>query len=123
MTSTLTNRDTFLAQLLTLITPPATPQLLELRTQATGYLQEETIPTTSSEEWRFTNLTPLLSQTFTAPGVDVPPVDLDGLVIPEAIDTRLVFVNGIYAPSLSSLAHLPAGVFIGNLAADRKSVV
>jgi Fe-S cluster assembly protein SufD len=117
MTSTLTNRDTYLAQLLALTPPPATPQLLELRTQAVGYLQEQTIPTTSSEEWRFTNLTPLLSQTFTVPAAHVPPVDLNGLVIPEAIDTRLVFVNGIYAPLLSSLARLPAGVFIGDLAA------
>jgi Fe-S cluster assembly protein SufD len=115
MTSTLNNRDTYLSKLLT--TPPPNPQLQELRIQAVGYLQEQTIPTTSDEEWRFTNLTPLLNQSFTAPSVEVPSIDLDGLVIPEASDTRLVFVNGIYAPLLSSLAYLPVGVFIGNLAA------
>ncbi|WP_310488615.1 Fe-S cluster assembly protein SufD [Chamaesiphon sp. VAR_69_metabat_338] len=115
MTPTINNRDTYLSKLLT--TPPPNPQLQELRTQAAGYLQEQTIPTTNDEEWRFTNLTPLLSQTFTAPPVAVPAVDLDGLVIPEASEARLVFVNGIYAPLLSSLANLPVGVFIGNLAA------
>ena len=117
MTSTLTNRDTYLAQLLALIPPPATPQLLELRTQAAGYLQEETIPSNKNEEWRFTDLSPLLAQQFATPSTQVSPVNIDGFIIPEAVDTRLVFVNGIYAPLLSSLVNSPAGVFIGNLAA------
>jgi Fe-S cluster assembly protein SufD len=117
MTSILTNRDTYLAQLLALTPPPATPQLLELRTQAAGYLQEETLPSNKDEEWRFTNLSPLLAQQFVLPSSQLPPVNINGLILPEAADTRLVFVNGTYAPLLSSLANLPAGVFIGNLAA------
>ncbi len=116
MTSTINNRDTYLAQLIPL-TPPPNPQLQDLRTQAAGYLQEETIPTNKNEEWRFTNLSPLLEQTFAAPSQQLPPVSIDDLAIPEAAQSRLVFVNGIYAPLLSSLANLPAGVFIGNLAA------
>jgi Fe-S cluster assembly protein SufD len=117
MTSTLTNRDTYLAQLLALIQPPATPQLLELRTQAAGYLQEETIPSNKNEEWRFTDLSPLLAQQFVHPSTQLSPVNIDRFIVPEAVDTRLVFINGIYAPLLSSLMNLPAGVFIGNLAA------
>jgi Fe-S cluster assembly protein SufD len=117
MTSTLTNRDTYLAQLLALTSPPATPQLLELRTQAAAYLQEETIPSNKDEEWRFTDLSPLLAQQFALPSPQLPQVNIHGLILPEAADTRLVFINGIYAPLLSSLANLPAGVFIGNLAA------
>ncbi len=113
MTPTIDNRDTYLTQLLT--TPPANPQLQELRTQATGYLQEETIPSNKDEEWRFTDLSPLLAQTFTAPAARVPAIDINGLVIPEATNTRLVFLNGIYAPQVSSIANLPAGVFIGNI--------
>jgi Fe-S cluster assembly protein SufD len=113
MTPTTKNCHT-LSQLL--ITPPANPQLQQLRTQATGYLQEETIPTSKNEEWKFTDLSPLLSQTFTAPSPQIPPVNIHGLILPEAPDTRLVFVNGIHAPQYSSLK-LPTGVFIGNLAA------
>ena len=116
MTSTINNRDTYLAQLIPL-TPPPNPQLQDIRSQAAGYLQEETIPTNKNEEWRFTNLSPLLEQTFVAPSQQLPPVSIDDLAIPEAAQSRLVFVNGIYAPLLSSLAHLPAGVFVGNLAA------
>jgi Fe-S cluster assembly protein SufD len=99
------------------LTPPANPQLQDIRTQAAAYLQEETIPTNKNEEWRFTNLSPLLAQTFAAPSTQIPPVNINGLVIPEAPDSRLVFVNGIYAPQYSSIANLPAGVFVGNLAA------
>jgi Fe-S cluster assembly protein SufD len=99
------------------LTPPANPQLQDIRTQAAAYLQEETIPTNRNEEWRFTNLSPLLAQTFAAPSEQLPSVNINGLVIPEAPDSRLVFVNGIYAPEYSSIANLPAGVFIGNLAA------
>jgi Fe-S cluster assembly protein SufD len=116
MTSTINNRDTYLTQLIPL-TPPPNPQLQDIRTQAAGYLQEETIPTNKNEEWRFTNLSPLLEQTFAAPSQQLPPVSIDDFAIPEAAQSRLVFVNGIYAPLLSRLADLPAGVFIGNLAA------
>jgi Fe-S cluster assembly protein SufD len=115
MTPTLNNRDTYLAKLLT--TPPVNPQLQDIRTQAAGYLQEETIPSSKDEEWRFTDLSPLLAQTFTTPTAQIPPVNINGLIIPEAANTRIVFVNGNYAPHLSSINNLPAGVFSGNLAA------
>jgi Fe-S cluster assembly protein SufD len=113
MTPTTKNCHT-LSQLL--IPPPANPQLQQLRTQATGYLQEETIPTSKNEEWKFTDLSPLLAQTFTAPNPQIPPVNINGLILPEAPDTRLVFVNGIHAPQYSSIK-TPTGVFVGNLAA------
>ncbi len=113
MTPTTKNCHT-LSQLL--ISPPANPQLQQLRTQATGYLQEETIPTSKNEEWKFTDLSPLLAQTFTAPNQQIPPVNIHGLILPEAPDTRIIFVNGIYAPQHSSLK-LPTGVFVGTLAA------
>jgi Fe-S cluster assembly protein SufD len=99
------------------LTPPANPQLQDIRTQAIGYLQEETIPTNKNEEWRFTNLSPLLAQNFAAPSQQLPLVNINGLVIPEAPNSRLVFVNGSYAPQYSSIANLPTGVFVGNLAA------
>jgi Fe-S cluster assembly protein SufD len=113
MTPTLKNSHT-LSQLL--IPPPANPQLQHLRTQASGYLQEETIPSNKDEEWRFTDLSPLLTQTFTAPNPQIPLVNIHGLILPEAANTRLTFVNGIYAAQYSSL-NLPTGVFVGNLAA------
>jgi Fe-S cluster assembly protein SufD len=43
---------------------------------------------------------------------------LDPFRLPGEIAARLVFVNGIFAPELSSLAELPAGVTAGSLAAE-----
>ncbi|NEQ87885.1 MAG: Fe-S cluster assembly protein SufD, partial [Moorea sp. SIO2I5] len=52
----------------------------------------------------------------TAVAVDTSTLDISPVVLPEAVNSRLVFVNGIYAPELSSVAGLPEGVFVGNLA-------
>ncbi|AOX00484.1 Fe-S cluster assembly protein SufD [Moorena producens PAL-8-15-08-1] len=91
--------------------------LQELSNHARGIAQELAIPTTKDEEWRFTDLSPLLQETFEAAvAVDTSTLDISPVVLPEAINSRLVFVNGIYAPELSSVAGLPEGVFVGNLA-------
>jgi Fe-S cluster assembly protein SufD len=112
------NRDAYLAELLKVIAAPATSRsyLQELRTHAIGFLQEETIPSNKDEEWRFTDLSSILNYHFVTPAQPVPPVNIHGLILPEAANTRLVFVNGIYAPELSSI-ELPTGVFVGDLAA------
>ncbi len=43
--------------------------------------------------------------------------DISSLTLPEAANSRLVFVNGVYAPELSAIADLPAGVVVSNLTA------
>ncbi|NEQ13415.1 MAG: Fe-S cluster assembly protein SufD, partial [Moorea sp. SIO3E2] len=91
--------------------------LQELSNHARGIAQELAIPTTKDEEWRFTDLSPLLQETFEAAlAFDTSTLDISPVVLPEAMNSRLVFVNGIYAPELSSVAGLPEGVFLGNLA-------
>jgi Fe-S cluster assembly protein SufD len=88
-------------------------QAAQARFQATGF------PSSREEDWRFNNLTPLTSASFPlAPGGGA--VTLDELVpfqyaIPGA--SSLVFVNGCFAPELSSWGSLPAGVTVRNLAA------
>ncbi len=89
--------------------------LPQVREKAAAWVQELAIPTKQDEDWRFTDLSPLLQVEFQAPT----PVKLDqdamaSLVLPEAEQSRVVFVNGVYAPSLSSLEKLD-GVFVGNL--------
>jgi Fe-S cluster assembly protein SufD len=116
--STPKNRDAYLAELLKVIAAPATSKsyLQELHTHALGFLQEETIPSNKDEEWRFTDLSPILNYHFTNPNPELPPVNINGLILPETANTRLIFVNGNYAPELSSI-ELPTGVFVGNLTA------
>jgi Fe-S cluster assembly protein SufD len=76
-----------------------------------------TVPTTRDEEWRFTDLSPLTRQQFETAAAAPPlaPADIERFVLPEAA-ARLVFVDGIYAPALSFVGGLPAGIEAGTLA-------
>ena len=91
----------------------AAPGLSALRARRAAQLQSLALPTTRDEEWRFTDLSLLLRHTYSA-AIDTPAVTLAALepwLLPEAAASRLVFVNGVYAPHLSVHA-LPAGVHI-----------
>ena len=108
MTITIPNRDNYLAKLLTTVSKSATADwLVALRKQSAAFLQEETIPSSKDEEWRFTSLKGLLAQDFVLPSGKAPG-DL------EPVAGRLVFVDGVYAPELSE-AHQTAGLFVGDL--------
>jgi Fe-S cluster assembly protein SufD len=114
MTKTI-DRDAYLTKLLASISPASHSVLQSLHAQAIGFLQEQKIPTTRDEEWRFTDLTPLLEWEFESASRDIPAIDLQDFNLPEAVNTRLVFVNGNYAANLSSVNNLPAGVSISSL--------
>lgn len=77
-----------------------------------------TVPTTRDEEWRFTDITPLVRVPFRAAGaVPRPPMaEISRFIAPEAA-VRLTFVNGRFAPELSANAGLPYGVVVTSLAA------
>ncbi|MBW4621214.1 MAG: Fe-S cluster assembly protein SufD [Cyanosarcina radialis HA8281-LM2] len=92
--------------------------LQEIRDRSTPIVRELAIPTTRDEEWRFTDLSSLLKVNFAAAKPTSPLPDISSLVLPEAAASRLVFVNGFYAPELSSVAGIPEGVFAGNLWAN-----
>ncbi len=90
--------------------------LLGLRERASQLVSELAIPSTKDEEWRFTDLSPLLQTSF-VPGtlakINTP--DIQPYLLSETENHRLVFVNGVYAPALSVVSGLPEGVVIGNL--------
>jgi Fe-S cluster assembly protein SufD len=97
---------------------PASPLawLNTLRAEALDRVGVLTVPTIRDEEWRFTDLTPLTKVTFQPAralarlaSADVEPFELD-----EAT-TRLVFVDGIHAPELSSIG-ANGGAMVANLA-------
>jgi len=69
--------------------------LEEVRDRAQSLARQFTLPTTRDEEWRFTDLSSL-QVTFQASAQKVElPTDVSAL-IPEAGNSRLVFVNGVY---------------------------
>ncbi len=95
--------------------------LSALHARAKGRSAVLSLPTTRDEEWRFTDLSPFAQTTFvTAPGTlsrQLVPDDIDGFTVEEA-QTRLVFVDGIYAPALS-VQHDHKGIVIADMQSAR----
>ncbi|QLE57586.1 Fe-S cluster assembly protein SufD [Nostoc sp. TCL26-01] len=115
LTSALLDRDADLVGLLNQVSTPVTEGWLqEIRNSAANWVRHSTIPSTREEEWRFTDLSQLRRVEFHRP------VETwrDGVeTLGDGVETsvRLVFVNGVYAPTLSTTSDLPAGVIVGNL--------
>lgn len=93
--------------------------LRSLREQAMAQFAERGFPTTREERWKYTNVDPMLRRPFT------PAAKPTGALARASLDAaigdfpghRLVFVNGYYAPELSSGDALPQGAVAGGLAA------
>jgi Fe-S cluster assembly protein SufD len=91
--------------------------LAALRERGLARFSESGYPTTRLEDWKYTDLAPLARQTFALPAAAEPHAAaalaararLGGAV-------ELVFVNGHFAPALSSRAALPQGAVAGSLA-------
>jgi Fe-S cluster assembly protein SufD len=98
----------------------STPQpawLGPVRQAGAAYFSHLGFPTLKDEDWRFTNVAPLAKLAFK-------PVIAGGSVTAETVKSvtfgslaahRLVFVNGQFAPQLSSIGQLPAGITVKNL--------
>jgi len=91
-----------------LLATPRPAEWAELRQAAEARLATRDLPTTRDEDWKYTDLKALDGLAFTpAPSV---PVDISGLLLPEMVGTRQVFVNGHHAPHASCVSAVPAGV-------------
>ena len=94
--------------------------LRPLRQAGVARFAELGFPTSRDEDWRFTNVGPITKLPFkpaleTTDGVSA--TALEQLAFAALTGSRLVFVNGRFAPELSSVKSLPAGVRAGSLAA------
>ena len=92
--------------------------LASLRDEAFSCFDRLGFPTTRLEAWRFTNVAPIAGTTFVAATgeADYTRADLDALHLPRLGGPELVFVNGTFAPALSTTDGLPAGVRTRSLA-------
>jgi Fe-S cluster assembly protein SufD len=99
------------------------PWLAQLREQGFAQFAQAGFPTTSVEDWRFTNVAPIAKTAFRlAPQLE----EHELLAIRDRIESyqipgsaaRLVFVNGHFSPALSSATTLPPDVFATSLAAQ-----
>ena len=83
-----------------------TELLSPVRKNAMDYFAENGFPTTRNEDWKYTNLLPLLKEPFlpALPGQfgvqkDVVPFTIPGLKV-----NQLVFVDGVYSAAHSTVA-------------------
>jgi hypothetical protein len=99
--------------------------LQDLRDAATEYVLSSSFPTVKDEEWRFTDLSSVLQIPFHIPQSNQSKVKLADIIMPvknpDDLPLRLVFVNGFYAPDLSTVESLGFAEFAvsGALEEDR----
>lgn len=92
----------------TLLATPRPAEWADLRVAAETRLAGQSLPTTHSEDWKYTDLKALQQIAFEpAPQAKT---DISALLLPEMVGTRQVFVNGHHAPHLSCTSAVPAGV-------------
>ena len=98
---------------------PGPAWLRQARRAAAEWATGRGFPTRKDEDWRYTPLGPLLGVPFERPdaaaGRQVSLAEIERSSINGSI-ARITFVNGFFAPHLSSLTGLPAGVTVTNLA-------
>lgn len=78
--------------------------LKEMRQAAFSKFEKEGFPTVKNEEWKYTNIQPLVNKTYLLnEDVDVADLDLSKADIPELDAHRIVLINGQYVLAFSSL--------------------
>ncbi len=93
-----------------------------IRAEAIESFQELGLPITrrGNEEWKYTDIRPLVRQGFSAPTFSEDDtsaaLDLESLNVGDSEWCRVVVVDGRYSAELSALDGLPDGVVIGSLA-------
>jgi Fe-S cluster assembly protein SufD len=98
--------------------------LHKLRKDALNQLETLAFPTTRSEEWKYTDVSSIFKQNF-IPAVNSKLPDVSKETVAKCrfndFDCHLlVFVNGIFYPSLSEISELPKGIFVTNLSSFAK---
>ena len=91
-----------------------------LRDAALARLAHARMPTSRVEEWRFTDLAPLVTASPVAadPAARDAVDDASAWTLSSADATRVVLVDGVFAPALSDLTGVPEAAVVGALSAD-----
>ena len=97
---------------------PKLAWLKALRAEAVERVGVLTVPTLRDEAWRFTDISALTGQSFhpLRTPTSLQAGDIEHFHIKETT-TRLVFVDGVHAPQLSSIGGDGGGVVVSNLSA------
>lgn len=92
--------------------------LMNLREKAGEAFESLDFPTTRVEEWKYTNVAPILKTEYDeAAGLEarLTADEIAPFTFPESRASQLVFVNGVFSRELSNSTALPNGCIAGNL--------
>jgi Fe-S cluster assembly protein SufD len=93
------------------------PWLARLRRAALDRFAQRGLPGPRDEDWKYTSVAAIAKRPFAVPkqaaSVDV---DIGAFALAGMASHRMVFVDGRYAPGLSQIGSLPAGVTLQSLA-------
>ncbi len=113
LSDALLNKDAYLSGLVDKVSVVESKGWLQqLKDEAANWVRHSTLPTKKDEEWRFTDLSELRQLDFNLKTKTVSP---DSPCFTAISETRLVFVNGVFASELSAIANLPDGVVVSSL--------
>jgi Fe-S cluster assembly protein SufD len=91
--------------------------LPQVREAAIERFAELGFPSTKREDWKYTNVTPIARAVGEATGDgEATTAEVAASVNTSAMEHSLVFVNGRFAPELSSTGALPGGAVVDGLA-------
>jgi Fe-S cluster assembly protein SufD len=93
--------------------------LHQVRKDALKELEQQSFPTLKNEEWKYTDVSPILNNNF-VPAVnsvqpDITKSDIEKYLFKNFNYHLVVFLNGIYSEELSDIKELPKGVIAGSL--------
>ncbi|MCX7875438.1 MAG: Fe-S cluster assembly protein SufD [Melioribacteraceae bacterium] len=95
-----------------------------LRKESIKKLNEVDFPTTKNEEWKFTDVTPIIERNFIPSNlstkIEISKNEIDNYIFSGFDFHLLVFVNGNFVEGLSKINELPKNVFVGNLKTFQK---
>ena len=94
----------------------------KVRKEAIAKFAELDFPDLHQEDWRFTDISPILKYNFSYANEKILPSqgEISKFMFNGMKSHTVVFVNGFYSPELSTLLPLPDGATIGSLAAAMK---
>ena len=102
-------------QLLPVIAADGLAGFEDLRAAAIRRYRDSGIPTTRDEEFKYTPLHALTETKYRfGYGANLTREDVSGLLVGDIDAITVVFVNGQFAPDLSSTDSLPNGAYIGS---------
>ncbi|MCI0524954.1 MAG: Fe-S cluster assembly protein SufD [Acidobacteria bacterium] len=92
--------------------------LVNLRDKAGAAFESLDFPTTRDEEWKYTNIAPILKTEYAPVAFDARELTADRIArftFPESRESQLVFINGLFSRKLSNLTAAAGACVVSNL--------